>query len=108
MTDYSLNIICDAAMRGQIPTLIINELQLLTTDMTDMMHDCNFHQALTSHVVVSSVDASLCGHVQSRKTAPIDFMTLAARWMISRDRAKKIVQSTTQQVVHTCLNSMLA
>ncbi len=44
MTNYSSNIICDAALRGQIPALIINELQLLTTDMADMMHDCNFHQ----------------------------------------------------------------
>ncbi len=43
-TDYSGNIICDAAMRGKIATLIINELHLLTTVMADMMHDCNFHQ----------------------------------------------------------------
>jgi hypothetical protein len=41
---YSSNIICDAAVRGQAPTLIANELQLLTTDLADMMHDCNFHQ----------------------------------------------------------------
>jgi hypothetical protein len=26
MTDYSGNIVCDAAVRGQIPTLIINKL----------------------------------------------------------------------------------
>jgi hypothetical protein len=63
MMDYSRNIICDAAVRGQVPTLIVNELQLLNTDMADMTHDCNFHQVLTSHVVVSSIDASLSGHV---------------------------------------------
>jgi hypothetical protein len=77
MMNYSSNIVCDAAMRGQVWTLIVNELQLPTTDMADMMHDCNFHQVLTSHVVVSSVDTSLSGHMQSRKTAPINFMTLA-------------------------------
>jgi hypothetical protein len=42
-------------VRGQVPTLILNELQLLTTDLADMTHDCNFHQILTSHVVVSSI-----------------------------------------------------
>ncbi len=108
MMDYSGNIVCDAAMRGQVPTLIVNELQLLTTDLVDMMHDCNFHQVLTSHVIVSSIDASLSGHVRSRKAAPIDFMTFTARWMIAPERAKKTVQLTTQQGIHTCLNPTLA
>ncbi len=63
MMDYSGNIVCDAAVRAQVPTLIVNELQLLTSDTADMMHDCNFHQVLTSHIVVSSIDASLSGHV---------------------------------------------
>ncbi len=108
MMDYSGNIVHGAVMRGQVPTLIINELQSLTTDMADMMHNCNFHHVLTSHVVVSSINASLSGHVQSHKTAPIDFMTPAARRMIAPDRAKKTVQSTTQRGVCTCLNPVLA
>jgi hypothetical protein len=108
MIDYSGYIVCDAAMRGQVPTLIINERQLLTTDMADMMHDCNFHQVLTSHDVVSSVNASLSGQVQLCKAAPIDFMTLADRWMIVPDCTKKSVQLTTQQGVFTCLNPTLA
>ncbi len=108
MMDYFGDILCDAAMRGQVPTLILNELQLLTTDMADMMHDCNFHQVLTSHVVVSSADTSLTGHMQSGKTVPIDFMTLATRWMIAPDRAEKTVQLTTQRGTRTCLNPMLA
>jgi hypothetical protein len=83
MMDYSGNIVHDATVRGQVPTLIVNELQLLTTDLADMMHDCNFHQVLTSHIVVSSINASLSGHVQLCKAAPIDCMTLAARWMIA-------------------------
>ncbi len=89
MMDYSGNIVRDAAMRG--PKLILNELQSLTTDLADLMHDCNFHQVLTSHVVVSSINASLSRHVRSRKTAPIDFMTLAGWWMIAPDCAKKTV-----------------
>ncbi len=101
MMDYSGNIVCDAAVRGQVPTLIVNELQLLTTDLADLMLDCNFHQVLTSHVVISSIDASLSGHMQSCKAAPIDFMTLAARLMIAPERAKKTVQLTTQRGVRT-------
>jgi hypothetical protein len=106
MMDYSGNILRDAAMRG--PKLILNELQSLTTDLADLTHDCNFHQVLTSHVVLSSINASLSGHMQSCKTAPIDCMTLAGRWMIAPDCAKKTVQRTTQQGVCTCLNPTLA
>ncbi len=83
MIDYSGNVVNNAAVRGPSQTLIINELHSLTTDMADMMHEHNFHQVLASHVVISSVDASLNGHVRSRKSAPIDFKTLAARWMVS-------------------------
>ncbi len=61
MMDYSGNIVRDAAVKG--PKLILNEFQSLTTDFADLMHDCNFHQVLTSHVVVSSVDTSLSGHM---------------------------------------------
>jgi hypothetical protein len=104
--DYSGNIVRDAAMRG--PKLILNELQSLTADLADLMHDCDFHQVLTSHIVVSSVNASLSRHVRSRKTAPIDFMTLTGRWMIAPDCAKNTVQWTTQRGVSTCLNPTLA
>jgi hypothetical protein len=104
--DYSSNIVCDAAVRGT--NLILNGLHSLTTDLADLMHDCNFHQVLTAHVVVSSVNSSLSGHVRSCKVAPIDFMTLACRWMIAPDHAKETVQRTTQQGVHTCLNPTLA
>ncbi len=59
--DYSGNILRDAAVRG--PKLILNELQSLTTDLAGLTHNCNFHQVLTAHVVVSSVKSSLSGHV---------------------------------------------
>ncbi len=104
--DNSGNIVHDAALRG--PNLILNELHSLTTDLADLTHDCNFHQVLTAHVVVSSVDSSLSGHVKLHKVAPIDFMTLAGWWMIAPDHAKETVQRTTQRGVRTCLNSTLA
>ncbi len=108
MTNYSGKIVHDAVVRGPPPTLIINLLQSLTTDMAMITHDCNFHQVLTSHAIISSVDASLTRHVRARKTAPIDFETLAARWMVSPECAKWTVQLTTQWGGHTCLNPMLA
>jgi hypothetical protein len=77
MTDHSDAIVCGAAMRG--PDLVINALHSLTTDLADILHDCNFHQVLLSHVHISSMDTSLNGHIQTRKTAPIDHMTLASR-----------------------------
>ncbi len=104
--DYSGSIVHDAAVRG--PKLILNELQSLTTDLANLTHDCNFHQVLTAHVVVSSINSSLSEHMRLRKTAPIDFMTLAGWWMIAPDHAKKTVQRTTQRGVHTCLNPTLA
>ena len=107
MMDYSGNIVHDAAMvRGR--KLILYELQSLTTDLADLMHDYNFHQVLTAHVVVSSVNSSLSGHMRLRKSVLIDFMTLAGWWMIAPDRAKKTVQRTMQQDVRTCLNPTLA
>jgi hypothetical protein len=61
MTHYSANIVHDATMRGPFPTSFVSELHSLTTDMADVMHDCYFHQVLTAHVVISSVNASLNG-----------------------------------------------
>jgi hypothetical protein len=45
--------------------------------------------------------------MRSNKAAPIDFMTLAAWWMIAPECAKKTVQLTTQRGVRTCLNPTL-
>jgi hypothetical protein len=106
MMDYSGKIVRDAAVSGS--KSILNELQSLTTDLADLTHDCNFRQVLTAHVVVSSINSSLSRHVRLRKTAPIDFMTLAGWWVIAPDCAKKTVQRTMQQGVRTCLNPMLA
>jgi hypothetical protein len=106
MMDYSGNIVHDASVRG--PNLILNELHSLTTDLADLTHDCNFHQVLTAHIIVSSIDSSLSGQVRLRKVAPIDFMTLTSRWMIAPECTKETVQRTMQRGVRTCLNPTLA
>jgi hypothetical protein len=102
MINYSGDLVRDVTVRG--PLLVFNELHSLTVDTVDIMHDCNFHQILVSNVVISSLDTSRNGDMRSRKTAPIDSLTLDARWLISPERAKRTVQQTTQRGVRTCLN----
>jgi hypothetical protein len=108
MTDYSGNVVRCAAVRGHVGILAINSLSSLSSDLVDVTDDENFHQVLTSKVMISSVDTSLNGHIRSRNIAPIDPQTLAARWMISPDRAKRTVVMTTQRGVRTCLNPTLS
>ncbi len=55
MFDYSGNIVNDAAMRE--PHLVISSLLSLTADTADIMHDCNLHWVLRSHVTISSMDS---------------------------------------------------
>lgn len=108
MTDYSGNVVRCAAVRGHVGILAINSLSSLSSDLVDVMDDENFHQVLTSKVMISSVETSLNGHIRSRNIAPIDPQTLAARWMISPDRAQRTVVMTTQRGVRTCLNPTLS
>ena len=68
MTGHSGAIVRDAAVRG--PDLVVSALHSLTTDQADILHDRNSHQALLSHVDISSMDTSLNGHIRMRKTAP--------------------------------------
>jgi hypothetical protein len=106
MTDYSGNVVRCAAVRGHIGILAINLLSSLSSDLVDVMDDENFHQVLTSKIMISSVETSLNGHIRSRNIAPIDPQTLAARWMISPDRAQRTVVMTTQRGVRTCLTRL--
>ncbi len=108
MTDYSGNVACCAAVRGHVVILAINLLSSLSSDLVDVMDDENFHQVLTSKVMISSVETSLNGHIRLRNVVPIDPQTLATRWMISLNRAKRTVVMTTQRGVRTCLNPTLS
>jgi hypothetical protein len=108
MTDYSGNVVRCAAVRGQAGILAITSLSSLSSDLINVTDDENFHHVLTSKVMISSVESSLNGHIRSRNIAPIDPQTLAARWMISPDRAQRTVVMTTQRGVRTCLNPTLS
>ncbi len=93
---------------GHTNHLVINSLSSLTTDQADVTDDENFYDVLASHVQISSIETSLNGHIRSRKTAPIDPQTLAARWMISPERAEQNVIMTMQRGVQTYLNPTLS
>ncbi len=95
-------------LMGHINHLVINLLSSLTTDQADVTDDENFYDVLASHDQISSIETSLNGHIRSRKTTPIDPQTLAARWMISLERAKQTVIMTMQRGVRTCLNPTLS
>jgi len=102
MTDYSGNVVRCAAVRGRVGILVINLLSSLSSGLVDVTDDEN------SKVMISSVETSLNGHIRLSNVAPIDPQTLAARWMISPDRAQCTVVMTTQRGVRTCLNPTLS
>jgi hypothetical protein len=63
MTDYSGNAVHCAAVRGHVGILVINLLSSLSSDLVEVTDDENFHQVLTSKVMISSVETSLNGHI---------------------------------------------
>jgi len=63
MTDYSGNVVRCAAVRGHVGIFAINSLSSLPPDLVDVTDDKNFHQVLTSKVMILSVDTSLNGHI---------------------------------------------
>jgi len=83
-------------------------LSSFTTDLVNINEDDNLHLTLESFVMISSIDTSLAGQLRTRKTSPIDHLTLAGRWMISPAQAEQTIRNTTQRCVRTCMNPTLA
>ncbi len=105
MVDYSGRVATTARpLMMHIKSLVFDPLSPLTTDQANVDADEDLYDVLASHVQILSIESSLSGHICSCKTAPIDPQTLAARWMISPERAKQTVVMTTQRGVRTCLN----
>ncbi len=109
MVDYSGHVVTTTRpLMVHIKSLVTDLLSSLTTDQADVTDDQNLYDVLASHVQILSIESSLNGHIHSRKTVPIETQTLAARWMISPERAKQSVVMTTQRGVRTCLNPTLS
>ncbi len=109
MVDYSGRVVTTTRpLMMHINSMVIDPLSSLTTDQADITDDENLYDVLASHVQILSIESSLNKHICSCKIAPIDPQTLAARWMISPERAKQTVVMTTQRGVRTCLNPTLS
>ncbi len=109
MVDYSGRVVTTTwPLMMCINSLVIDSHSSLTTDQADVTDDKKLYDVLASHVQVLSIESRVNGHICSRKVAPIDPQTLAARWMISPERAKQTVVMTMQRGVRTCLNPTLS
>ena len=80
----------------------------MTTDVTDITNDDNFHVVLNSQVHISSVETLSNGHFTTQQKQLIDHMMLASQWMIAPEKALLTVNITTQRGVRTCVNPTLS
>ena len=78
MVGYDGHVFDQSALTGQPKTLVINSLVSTTQIAADVTSDDNFFCALSSNVLISSVDTNLTGHLTTKAKAPVDFRTLAA------------------------------
>ncbi len=109
MVDYSGRVVTTTRpLMMHIKSLVTDLLASMTTDQANVNDDETLYDVLASHVQILSIESSLNGHICARKIAPIDPQTLAARWMISPERAKQTAVMTTQRGVRTCLNPTLS
>jgi len=97
-----------STLRGRPNTLVINSLVSTSQTATDVTSDDNFFWVLSSYVMISGVDTHLTGNIKTSAKAPINFRTLAARWMISPQQDQKTITVTTQRGVRKCLNPNIA
>jgi hypothetical protein len=80
MVDYSGRAVTTTRpLMMRINSLVIDLLSSLTTDQADVTEDETLYDVLASHVQILSFESSRNGHICSRKIAPIDPQTLAAR-----------------------------
>jgi hypothetical protein len=105
------SVVCTYAdVRGPWTSLVINSISSTYTDLINITHDDNFHQALSSNIVISSLDTgmSLTGNVCARKAPGVEFMTLSTRWCISPQKAQRTLTKTTQRGIRKCLDPTLS
>ena len=89
------------------PSLMISSVSHSTTECAaNIVDDFNFAQVLESHVTSSlskSNISSTTGSFKTKSQQPVDCVTLANRWNISKDNAKQAIDKTTQRGVRTVL-----
>ena len=86
--DHTGQVVDRTVLRRRNATLVINALDSSVKTAADFTDNNNFYRMLTSHIMISNVDTNSTGHMRTRAHAPIDFWTLAARWMISPEQSQ--------------------
>lgn len=103
MTDIMGNL----RQHGGDRSLLIQAVQVCDSNGSlDVLDDDVLGDALDAQIAVVHHDdvAPLTnGTIRTRTHKPIDYMTLAQRWCIAPDRAKRTIDTTTQRGVRTCL-----
>ena len=108
MTDYTGTVLDRTNLRVWFNTLVVNSLVSFHADAANINDDLNLYRALTNQIMSSSLNSNLTGRLKTRAHAPIDFRTLAARWMITPEQAQLTLSRITQRGVRTCLNPTVA
>jgi hypothetical protein len=108
MVGYDGHVYVRSTLRGRLEKLVINSLVSTSHPAADVTSDGNLFCVLSSYVMISGVDMNSTGHLTTKAKAPIDFRTLAARWMISPQQAQKTITVTIQRGVRKCLNPNIA
>ena len=92
-------------------SLMISSVSHSTTECTaNIVDDLNFAQVLESNVTHSLSEFNTLittGSFNKNSRQPIDYVTLANHWNISKDRARQTIDKTTQRGVRTVLHTYL-
>ncbi len=110
MTDFQGHIVANSVSdRGH--GFFINSLTTTTTaSAADITDDPNFHNILQSHVMIASLNTLAANGtvLTTHNRKPVDYPTLATRWLITPDRTKLTIDRTTQRCVKTRDDSTLS
>ena len=88
--------------------MMISSMSSTMTAHADVTADYNFASVLESKVRVSAVNRIPGQTLQTKQHKMVDAPTLAKRWNIPIDRAKKTVKMTTQRGIRHVVNPSIA
>ena len=110
MTNFRGNVI-RSYLTSTAPKFVINSMSSPTLDAADLTDDHKFDRVLEYHINVSIPELtsnSNTGTIKSKVGQPVDHLTLANRYNIPVNRAKRTVKKPNQRGVRTCLTPSLS
>ena len=73
MIDHAGQVVERTVLRGRNATLAINALASSVETVADVTNNNNFYRMFTSHIMISSVDTNLTGHMRTRAQRLLTF-----------------------------------